>query len=213
MPSRSSSTFDRSRAEPARLRALLTAVVAGALAAGIVPADAAAAPSDIVLSEIQYQPHGGDVREEFLELHNRAAEPLDISGWLLVEGVRFAFVHDIRDDAGHLIGDGRMYVFTTRADTIMGVTFCAVAPEHPLATHAAKSNAKLAARATRILVEVADCTVERAEHYLEAAGNNVKLAILMALTGLEAGAAQTALADADGFLRRAAAAHHPRAAS
>ncbi|MEQ1660521.1 MAG: class I tRNA ligase family protein, partial [Hylemonella sp.] len=39
----------------------------------------------------------------------------------------------------------RMYVFTTRADTIMGVTFCAVAPEHPLAQHAAKSNPKLAA--------------------------------------------------------------------
>src|SRR6476620_8175540 len=28
------------------------------------------------------------------------------------EGVRFAFTHDIRDDSGHLIGDGRMYVFT-----------------------------------------------------------------------------------------------------
>ena len=55
-------------------------------------------------------------------------------------GVRFAFPHDIRDDDGALIGDGRMYVFTTRADTIMGVTFCAVAAEHPLATHAAKSN-------------------------------------------------------------------------
>jgi leucyl-tRNA synthetase len=38
-----------------------------------------------------------------------------------------------------------MYVFTTRADTIMGVTFCAVAPEHPLATHAARTNPKLAA--------------------------------------------------------------------
>ena len=38
---------------------------------------------------------------------------------------------------GKPIGDGRMYVFTTRADTIMGVTFCAVAAEHPLATHAA----------------------------------------------------------------------------
>jgi leucyl-tRNA synthetase len=55
------------------------------------------------------------------------------------EGVRFAFLHDIRDERGNLIGDGRMYVFTTRADTIFGVTFCAVAPEHPLAQHAAKS--------------------------------------------------------------------------
>jgi leucyl-tRNA synthetase len=44
-----------------------------------------------------------------------------------------------------LIGDGKMYVFTTRADTIMGVTFCAVAAEHPLALHAAASNPKLAA--------------------------------------------------------------------
>ena len=75
------------------------------------------------------------------------------------EGVRFAFTHDIRDDSpeggGALIGasedspnggeSGRLYVFTTRADTVMGVTFCAVAPEHPLASHAAKSNPELAA--------------------------------------------------------------------
>ncbi len=61
------------------------------------------------------------------------------------EGVRFAFPHDIRGDDGALIGDGKMYVFTTRADTIMGVTFCAVAPEHPLAAHAAKTNPALAA--------------------------------------------------------------------
>ncbi len=61
------------------------------------------------------------------------------------EGVRFAFTHGVRNAAGALIGDGRMYVFTTRADTIMGVTFCAVAPEHPLATHAAQGNPALAA--------------------------------------------------------------------
>ena len=61
------------------------------------------------------------------------------------EGVRFAFPHEIRDAQGALIQDGRMHVFTTRADTIMGVTFVAVAPEHPLAAHAAKSNPKLAA--------------------------------------------------------------------
>ena len=61
------------------------------------------------------------------------------------EGVRFAFPHEIKDAAGALIGEGKMYVFTTRADTIMGVTFCAVAPEHPLAQHAAAANPTLAA--------------------------------------------------------------------
>ena len=61
------------------------------------------------------------------------------------EGVRFAFTHTIQDASGALIGDGRMYVFTTRADTIMGVTFCAVAPEHPLALHAAATNPELTA--------------------------------------------------------------------
>jgi leucyl-tRNA synthetase len=61
------------------------------------------------------------------------------------EGVRFAFPHTITGADGALIGDGKMYVFTTRADTIMGVTFCAVAAEHPLALHAAASNPALAA--------------------------------------------------------------------
>jgi leucyl-tRNA synthetase len=61
------------------------------------------------------------------------------------EGVRFAFSHTIKDASGQLIQDGKMFVFTTRADTVMGVTFCAVAPEHPLAAHAARSNPALAA--------------------------------------------------------------------
>ncbi|HKE39705.1 MAG TPA: leucine--tRNA ligase [Casimicrobiaceae bacterium] len=61
------------------------------------------------------------------------------------QGVRFAFTHDIAGDDGRPIGNGRMYVFTTRADTIMGVTFCAIAAEHPLAAHAARSNPSLAA--------------------------------------------------------------------
>jgi leucyl-tRNA synthetase len=59
-------------------------------------------------------------------------------------GVRFAFPHDIKED-GHIINDGKLWVFTTRADTIMGVTFCAVAPEHAIATFAAKNNPELAA--------------------------------------------------------------------
>lgn len=61
------------------------------------------------------------------------------------EGVRFAFTHSIAGPDGKLIQDGKLYVFTTRADTIMGVTFAAVAPEHPLAAHAAKANPAVAA--------------------------------------------------------------------
>ncbi|QWE30965.1 leucine--tRNA ligase [Polynucleobacter sp. Adler-ghost] len=60
-------------------------------------------------------------------------------------GVRFAFKHEIADAHANFVQDGQLYVFTTRADTIMGVTFCAVAAEHPLATLAAANNPELAA--------------------------------------------------------------------
>jgi len=59
-------------------------------------------------------------------------------------GVRFAFTHDIHDQ-GQPIDHGKLWVFTTRADTIMGATFCAIAPEHALASFAARSNPALAA--------------------------------------------------------------------
>jgi leucyl-tRNA synthetase len=55
------------------------------------------------------------------------------------EGVRIGFPFEIDGVRGVL------QAFTTRADTVMGVTFCAVAAEHPLAAHAAKDNARLAA--------------------------------------------------------------------
>ena len=61
------------------------------------------------------------------------------------QGVRFAFPHDIRGADGAPIQDGFLHVFTTRVDTLMGVTFCAVAPEHPLATHAAQGSPMVAA--------------------------------------------------------------------
>ena len=60
------------------------------------------------------------------------------------EGVRFAFPHTITDASGASIQEGRLYVFTTRADTIMGVTFVAVAAEHPIATYAASLDPKVA---------------------------------------------------------------------
>ncbi len=42
-------------------------------------------------------------------------------------------------------GFGPMEVFTTRPDTLMGVTYVAVAPAHPLAQQAAENNPELAA--------------------------------------------------------------------
>ena len=56
-------------------------------------------------------------------------------------GVRLGFPYDI----GGARRTGVLHAFTTRADTVMGVTFCAVAAEHPLATHAAQGNPALAA--------------------------------------------------------------------
>ena len=54
-------------------------------------------------------------------------------------GVNFGFPYE-------LDGEKKLLrVFTTRADTIMGVTFCAVAAEHPLAAHVARTKPEVAA--------------------------------------------------------------------
>ena len=55
------------------------------------------------------------------------------------EGVRIGFPYQLENR------DRILWVFTTRADTLMGTTFCAVAAEHPIAASAAKTNPALAA--------------------------------------------------------------------
>ncbi|MCG5074415.1 leucine--tRNA ligase [Paraburkholderia tagetis] len=52
-------------------------------------------------------------------------------------GVNFGFPYEIDGEKKLL------RVFTTRADTIMGVTFCAIAAEHPLATRLAQDKPEL----------------------------------------------------------------------
>jgi len=53
------------------------------------------------------------------------------------EGLEFSF--EVKDS------DERLTVYTTRPDTVMGVTYCAIAAQHPLALKAAESNPELAA--------------------------------------------------------------------
>ncbi|HSI52006.1 MAG TPA: leucine--tRNA ligase [Ideonella sp.] len=132
--------------------------------------------------------------EELLSAVTDPSDPEYLSGWpervrLMQEnwigkseGVRFAFPHEIASADGGLIQGGKLFVFTTRADTIMGVTFCAVAPEHPLAAHAAASQPEVAAF-------IAECaqggTTEAELATQEKKGVKTSLLVTHPLTGAE----------------------------
>ncbi|MHB0919269.1 MAG: leucine--tRNA ligase, partial [Thiobacillus sp.] len=79
-----------------------------------------------------------------------------------------------------LTPDDLLWVFTTRADTLMGVTFVAVAAEHPLATRAAESNPALAA----FINECKQGSVAEADMAtMEKKGMDTGLAVTHPLTG------------------------------
>jgi leucyl-tRNA synthetase len=58
-------------------------------------------------------------------------------------GVRLAFPYRFAEEPGG--AERKLWVFTTRADTLMGATFVAIAAEHPLALHLAATDPALAA--------------------------------------------------------------------
>ncbi|AGF48189.1 leucyl-tRNA synthetase [Candidatus Kinetoplastibacterium oncopeltii TCC290E] len=59
------------------------------------------------------------------------------------EGLDFAFEHQILDIDGNIFQNGKLQVFTTRPDTLMGVTFCAISYEHPLAKLVSERNIEI----------------------------------------------------------------------
>jgi N-acetylmuramic acid 6-phosphate etherase len=65
------------------------------------------------------------------------------------------------------------------------------------------TNRKLEARAARIVMQATGCEADEARRVLDLTGNDVKLAILIELTGMEVETARNALRDAGGFLRAA----------
>ena len=89
-------------------------------------------------------------------------------------GVRFAFPYTLDGK------EEKLWVYTTRADTIMGVTFVAVAAEHPLAAHAAKNDARIAAfveKCKHVSVMEADMAT------MEKEGVDTGLKVIHPLTG------------------------------
>lgn len=49
---------------------------------------------EIVVSEILFHPLSGDDRDEFVELHNRSSQPVNLGGWRFIDGLEFEFPPD-----------------------------------------------------------------------------------------------------------------------
>ncbi len=47
--------------------------------------------NDIVINEIMYNPISGDDDDEYVELHNKGAAPVDVSGWRFTDGIDYTF--------------------------------------------------------------------------------------------------------------------------
>src|SRR6476659_9173029 len=71
-------------------RGLGVVVVLGVVASlGLVPVGSASAAvaGDVVISEFMFDPRAGVDGDEFLELTNRTASPVDLSGWSCTKGI------------------------------------------------------------------------------------------------------------------------------
>ncbi|WGW00945.1 N-acetylmuramic acid 6-phosphate etherase [Vibrio sp. YMD68] len=71
------------------------------------------------------------------------------------------------------------------------------------------TNKKLIARAARIVTQATECDIQQATKTLEVTGYDVKLAILMILTGLDLDSAKQQLLHQHGFLRKAVESSKP----
>ncbi len=92
------------------------------------------------------------------------------------EGVDLSFPYTIDGK------EGKLRVYTTRADTLMGVTFVAVAAEHPLAKRAAKDDPAVAA----FIAECAKGSVSEADMATkEKKGIRTSLTVRHPITGAE----------------------------
>jgi hypothetical protein len=44
---------------------------------------------DIVINELMYHPISGQAKDEYVELHNRGAQAVDVGYWRFVDGISF----------------------------------------------------------------------------------------------------------------------------
>jgi len=89
----------------------------GALAWWVVSALA----QEVVLNEIYYHPPSGDAREEYLELHNRGAQAVDLTGWRLSRGVQYTFSRVSLMAQGYLVVAADVETFKARYPGVTAV--------------------------------------------------------------------------------------------
>lgn len=58
---------------------------------------------DVILNEIMYHPASHQTAEEWVELYNRGAAPVNLAGWRLSAGVAFTFPPVVLPAGGHLV--------------------------------------------------------------------------------------------------------------
>ncbi len=84
------------------------------------------ADTDVVINEIHYQPlHALNTREpveeEFIELFNRGANPVNLTGWRLTRGVSFTFTNRTLAAGGYLVVAANTAAFAARHPAVTQV--------------------------------------------------------------------------------------------
>jgi fibronectin type 3 domain-containing protein len=72
----------------------------GATNSGVTTTDPTA---DVAITEIMYHPLGNTPSEEYIEIHNRSATAVNLSGWQFVDGVNFTFPMNTQLGAGNYL--------------------------------------------------------------------------------------------------------------
>lgn len=78
--------------------------------------------AEVVISEIMYHPAGARTDGEFIELHNTAAEPVDVSGWAFIRGVEFTIpAETVVPGGGRLVIAADLAAFAAKYPTVTAV--------------------------------------------------------------------------------------------
>jgi hypothetical protein len=76
---------------------------------------------DVVISEIMYHPSSENPLEEYIELFNRGASPVNLQGWHFSDGVEFAFPSVSIPAGGYLVVAADLAVFRSKYPSVNNV--------------------------------------------------------------------------------------------